>query len=123
NRATSQEWFELQQPQYAYKTDFESKKIIYPDIGKSCRFVIDEGRHYSVNTTYFIPRDDWFLLAVLNSNLSYEYLKSSCTILGDADKGGRLRFFGEYMETLPIPDVNRDERAPVADLAQEAQEI
>ncbi|MCS4194348.1 type I restriction-modification system DNA methylase subunit [Salinibacter ruber] len=123
NRATSQEWFELQQPQYAYKTDFEGKKIIYPDIGKSCRFVMDEESHYSVNTTYFIPRNDWFLLAVLNSSLSYEYLKSSCTILGDADKGGRLRFFGEYMETLPVPDANRDERAAVARLAQEVQEM
>lgn len=121
HRATKQEWFELQQPQMAYRDFFAAPKIVYPDFGKELRFAMDLKGHYGLNTSYFIAREDWYLLAVLNSSSSFQYLKGTCQLLGDEDEGGRLRFFGQYLETLPIPAANDADRATVGSLAEQAQ--
>ena len=98
-------WYEIQDTT-AYYTEFERPKIIYPDIGMSCRFYFDESGLFSTNTTYFIPTSDLYLLALLNSPLTFYYLKHICMVLGDADKRGRLRFIYQYMQDLPIRCVN-----------------
>ncbi len=123
HRATSQEWYELQQPQRHYVPQFETTKILYPDFGKELRFVMDSSGSYCLNTSYFIPREDWYLLGVLNSSSVHQYLKGTCQLLGDEDDGGRLRFFGQYLETLPIPDASAADRKAVGDLAQKAQAL
>ena len=98
-------WYEIQDTT-AYYTGFEKPKIIYPDIGMSCRFCFDESELFLTNTAYFIPTSDLYLLALLNSDLTFYYLKHICMILGDADKGGRLRFIYQYMQDLPIRRIN-----------------
>jgi hypothetical protein len=70
-RATRQQWYELQQPQYAYKEFFESPKIVFPDIATTPRFVLDEEGHFGSNSIYFIPKRDLYLLGLLNSKLGY----------------------------------------------------
>ena len=98
-------WYEIQDTT-AYYTEFESPKIIYPDIGMSCRFCFDQSGLFLTNTTYLIPTSDLYLLALLNSDLTFYYLKHICMILGDAGKGGRLRFIYQYMQDLPIRSIN-----------------
>ncbi len=100
-RATSQAWYELQQPQFAYKEYFESPKIIYPDISIAPRFALDENKYYGSNTIYFIPKYDLFLLGLLNSKLGYFYFRTVCAGL-EGKKEIYLRFFGQYMEGFPI---------------------
>jgi methylase of polypeptide subunit release factors len=121
HRATEQEWYELQQPQMAYRNFFAAPKIVYPDFGKELRFAMDREGHYGLNTSYFIAREDWYLLAVLNSAAVFQYLKGTCQLLGDEDDGGRLRFFGQYLDTLPIPDAPAAARNEVGRMAQEVQ--
>lgn len=54
---------------------------------------------YCVNTAYFIPKDDKFLLALLNSSaVLYFYINLSTAI-----RGGYLRFFKQYVEQIPVP--------------------
>jgi hypothetical protein len=101
NRATSQEWFELQQPQYAYKSYLDSPKIIFPDIATTPRFALDENGFYGSNTIYFIPRRDLYLLGLLNSNLAYFYFRSVCAGL-EGKNDIYLRFFGQYLEGFPV---------------------
>lgn len=43
------------------------------------------------------------LLGILNSKLVWFFLKSLCSVLGDADKGGRLLQQKIYIEEIPIP--------------------
>ena len=38
--------------------------------------------------------------------MTFYYLKHICAALGEADKRGRLRFFSQYMEELPIRRIN-----------------
>ncbi len=60
------------------------------------------------------------MLAVLNSAPAFDYLKGTCSVLGDELKGGRLEFRAIYMKTLPIPDASAGDRASLAKLAKNA---
>ncbi len=97
-------WWELRS--CTYYDEFETPKIVYPDLGMGCRFCFDESGLFSTNTTYFLPTSDLYLLALLNSRMTFYYLKHICAVLGEADKRGRLRFFSQYMEELPIRHIN-----------------
>jgi hypothetical protein len=100
-RATRQEWYELQQPQYAYAELLDGPKIVFPDIAKSPRFALDEGGHYGANTVYFIPGRDLYLLGLLNSRLGHFYFKATCAGL-EGKTETYLRFFGQYLEGFPV---------------------
>jgi hypothetical protein len=82
---------------------------------------MDYSGSYGLNTSYFIGQENWYLLGVLNSSSVFQYLKGTCQLLGDEDDGGRLRFFGQYLETLPIPNASDADREIVGNLAQQAQ--
>lgn len=124
HRAANQKWYELQQPQKRYEPMFNRPKIVYPDIGKECRFFLDtEGGYYVEATAFVIDDSDFYLLGVLNSKVVFSYLQELCAVLGDKDKGGRLRFKTQYIEKLPIPDASTEEREIVGNLAKEAQNL
>ncbi len=112
-----QHWWELRPCTY-YEV-FSKPKIIYPDIAKEIRFVIDQQGYFSSNTTYFIPRADWYLLGVLNSKSVEGYFREISAEI----RGGYMRFFGQYLETLPIPDAPGTERKSIAQLAQQTQTL
>ena len=112
-RATRQEWYELQQPQYAYKKLFESPKIVFPDIATAPRFVLDENGHYGSNTIYFIPKRDLYLLGLLNSKLGFFYFQIVCAGLEGTGET-YLRFFGQYLEGFPVRIINFSDPAEKA---------
>ena len=89
-----------------YYADFEKPKIIYPDISKDRRLTFDPDGLYLANTAYFIPTDDLYLLTLLNSRLIFTYYKQISTTLGDANKGGRMRWFTQDVLRLPIRRIN-----------------
>lgn len=122
-RATQQAWYELQQPQAAYTRLFDKPKIMYPEIGKHSRFVMDAHGYFCNNKVFALSGADWYLLGVLNSASAFDYLKGTCSVLGDEMKGGRLEFRTIYMEKLPIPDAPTNERETVARLARNAQSL
>ena len=93
-------WWELRACDYY--SEFEKPKIIYPDIAKESRAAFDTTGLYFNNTIYFIPINDLYLLALLNSKLIFTYFKRIAAVLGDADKGGRLRWFRQDVMKLPI---------------------
>jgi len=105
NRATKQEWYELQQPQYGYKSQLDSPKIVFPDIAKGPRFYLDLNGHYCSNTVYFIPGQDLFLLGLLNSKVGFFYFKNKCAGL-EGKNEIYLRFFGQYLKDFPVRTIN-----------------
>ena len=83
----------------------ESPKIIFPDISTITRFALDLDGHFSSNTTYFIPKNDLYLLGLLNSKLGFFYFSLTCA--GLEGKGEiYLRFFGQYLEGFPIRTID-----------------
>ena len=115
------QWWELRA--CAYYDAFERPKIVYPDIGKRPRFYLDMANYFIEATAFVIPIHDWYLLGVLNSFACFEYVKSLASILGDENKGGRIRFKTLYMRNLPIPDASSKDRAALAALAQQTQTL
>ncbi len=97
-------WWELRPCDYY--DYFEGPKIVYPEIAMESRFAFDNTGAYPIKTIFTIPLEDKFLLAVLNSKLSFEYLKNTCSVLGDIEKRGRLLLQLIYLEKLPIPRIS-----------------
>ena len=96
-------WWELRPCDYYHL--IESPKIVYPDIAMESRFALDENEgFYPTNTIYFIANNDKYLLAILNSRLTFFFMQQTGAVLGDADEGGRVRFFTQYVERIPIID-------------------
>jgi hypothetical protein len=118
SRATHQEWYELQQPQMRYTASFNKPKIMYPIICKEPRFTLDTEGTFTNDKVFVIPVNDLYLLGVLNSNVVWEYLKAICSVLGDADNGGRLELRAIYMSRLPIPNASDADRTTIAALAR-----
>jgi hypothetical protein len=109
-RATKQEWYELQQPQLAYKELLEQPKIVFPDIATECRFTLDRARHFGANTVYFLPTDDLILLGILNSRVAQFYFTQTCA--GLEGRGQTyLRFFGQYLEGFPVRTLDQTARS------------
>jgi len=110
-RATDQAWYELQQPQEAYKEEFKQPKIINPDLAEKARFHLDHDGIFPTNKIYSLPADDAYLLAVLNSQLSNFYLESTSAQY----RGDYLQLLGQYVEDIPIREITLttgdDERA------------
>jgi len=105
-------WWELRACEYY--SEFKKPKIIYPDIAKESRIAFDTAGLYLTNTVYFIPSDDKYLLGILNSGLIFNYYKHVASVLGDANKGGRLRWFRQDVLKLPIRAIDFDNPADVA---------
>jgi len=81
-------------------------KIIFPDIAMGPRFSLDDKGYYSSNTTYFIPKNDLYLLALLNSHLGCFYFAQTCAAL-EGKNDVYLRFFGQYLEGFPVKIINQ----------------
>jgi methylase of polypeptide subunit release factors len=97
-------WWELRA--CSYYDEFEKNKIVYPEIAREPRFAYDTNKYYQNKTTFLIPTKDLYLLGVLNSKLAWTFLKRTCTVLGDADKGGRLMLQWIYVKQLPIKKID-----------------
>ncbi|MEN6575276.1 MAG: N-6 DNA methylase [Phycisphaerales bacterium] len=112
-RATKQQWYELQQPQFNFAKLMDGPKIIFPDIATTPRFAFDDSGCYGTNTAYFIPLNDMFLLGLLNSSVAKFYFTKTCAGL-EGKRETYLRFFGQYMEGFPVRIVNLSDRCEKA---------
>jgi type I restriction-modification system DNA methylase subunit len=109
----SYQWYELQDS-VDYFQEFAKPKIIFPDIAKESRMTFDSTGLYVGNTGYIIPKNDLYLLGVLNSKLIFSYYKRIATVIGDPDKGGRLRWFSQDVVKIPIRTINPNDPADIA---------
>ena len=104
-------WWELRACDYYDK--FEQPKIIFPDIAPTPRFTLDTHGYFGINTIYFIPGDNLYLLGLLNSSLGQLYFTEVCAGL-ESSGFNYLRFFGQYLEGFPIRTVDPSDRADKA---------
>ena len=116
-KAGSYKWYEIQD-EVAYYAVFDRPKIIFPDITKESRFTFDVNGKYLSNTSYCIPGKDLYLLGILNSSSVWDFCKEKCSVIGDADKNGRLRLIRQSVETIPIPQASEIERKAISKLVQ-----
>ena len=94
----------------AYLEEFEKEKIVWAEMTDSPCFIYDNKGMYINQTCYFIPRNDKYLCAVLNSRLIYFYMKQIASGLGN----GALRWIKQFIENLPIPQITESNK-PLCD--------
>ncbi|MGA2698239.1 MAG: TaqI-like C-terminal specificity domain-containing protein [Methanoregula sp.] len=70
------EWYALQRYGSFFYTEFDKPKIIYPNICQRPEFTFDESKYYTNQKCFFIPRDDKYLLGILNSKLNHFLFKT-----------------------------------------------
>jgi len=102
-------WWELRA--CGYYSEFKKPKIVWPEIAKESRFAWDDNSYYCNKTCFIIPSEDFYLLGILNSRLVWEFLLTTCPVLGDPDKRGRLTQQAVYVEQIPIRNINFSDRA------------
>ena len=94
----------------AYWNEFESRKIVFPDIALSPQFAIDANGHVLANTSYMIPDADLVVLATLNSAVcAWFYSQISPQI-----QNGYFRFIAQYVSQIPIPPTGDKQRAAIS---------
>lgn len=93
-------WWDLRS--CSYYDVFENPKILYPDIALEPRFSMDLEKFIPNATLFCIPKEDYFLLGLLNSKLAWFYMSTICPVLGDVNKRGRLRLKTVYLKDIPI---------------------
>ncbi len=100
-------WWELRA--CAYWDLIESPKIVYQDITWRPQFCLDTAGMLSNNTTYFLPKGDRWLAAVLNSPAAW-WMAWRTAVHG---KDEALRFFKVFVEQFPIPNPTERMRSGV----------
>ena len=120
-KAGNYQWYEIQDTIDFYE-ELSKNKIIYPEMAMTPRFAYDSHGFFINNKGFFIPTNDLYLLALLNSNLIWFVLKKMCSALGDQDAGGRLELRSTYLVNLPIMKIH-DVTSPIIrkDLIEEGQ--
>ena len=94
-------WHEIQDD-VAYFEVFDRPKLIFPDICKTPRFMLDTAGHYLANTAYCLGTDDRYLLGVLNSRLFWFAISHISIPFGVRAGEYRYRLIYQYMEQVPI---------------------
>jgi hypothetical protein len=89
-------WWELRS--CAYWNEFERPKIVYQEIQFHPSYAFDRAGMFGNNKTFFVPCEDLYLLAVLNSPLMWWYNWRYLPHMKDE----ALSPVGFLMETLPI---------------------
>lgn len=109
-------WWELRHCDYY--TDFEKPKVMWPVIAVSNKFTFVEAGYYSNDKTFFIPTDDLYLLAILNSSTAFLFFRSELSAL----RGGFFEYRAQTLIFTPIRRVNfttsHQERAYYLDKAK-----
>ena len=101
-------WWELRS--CAYWGDFDSPKIMYPEITWRPEWVLDTSGMLCNNTAYILPSDDPWIAAVVNSPVSWWYAWRNA-IHG---KDEALRFIKEFVQDFPVPTPTRGQRDAAA---------
>ncbi|MBV9691904.1 MAG: N-6 DNA methylase [Ktedonobacteraceae bacterium] len=93
-------WWELRACDYY--AEFEQPKIIFPNICRQPEFTYDVSGYYSNQKTYIIPKQDKYLLTVLNSHVTHFIFHVSMPML----RGGFFEPGYVFMKNIPIRRIN-----------------
>ena len=99
------QWYEIQDTTDYWK-EFDKPKIMYPEITWRAQWSLDDQGTLASNTVYFLPTDDLWILAVINSPISWWYAWRTAV----HGKDEALRFIGVFVADFPIPKLGQAER-------------
>ena len=113
-RATVQEWWELQQAQLAYQPKFAGPKVIWPQFIDQPEFCLEKEGMFPINKCYLFSSDDEALVALLNSKAIWFCFVSASVV----KRGGFREATAQHIGPLPWPDLSKGQRAQLVKLSE-----
>lgn len=95
-------WWELRN--CTYYDLFAKPKIIFPNLQHTNKFAYDDKGTYINAPAVFLPTDSKALLGILNSKLTWFFLKSICVVRS----GGYIEVKPQYFEQIPIAPISEE---------------
>ncbi|MEA5512343.1 TaqI-like C-terminal specificity domain-containing protein [Crocosphaera sp. UHCC 0190] len=117
-KAGNYQWYEIQD-NIAYYNEFETFKIIYPDIANNCNFSLDLNQLFPDCTLFMIPNGSLSLLAILNSKVIHSFFPQICPKI----RGDFMRFKSIYVSQIPIPKATEKQEKSVTEIVNKILEI
>ncbi len=90
-------WWELRPCDYY--DQFESEKIVYPEISDGPRFSLDFNGRYTNNKCFIIPKSDFHLVGILNSAVGEFWAENKLSSV----RGGYLEYRTVHLSEYPVP--------------------
>ena len=91
----------------AYYSEFDKEKIVWQEMAKEGKFLIDRNKFYSLDTTRLLTgKSLTYLLGILNSGLFLFAFKNYYAGGHLGSKG--IRFKSEFMKNFPIPPITEE---------------
>ena len=109
------EWYALQRYGSSSWKKFELPKIIWGNLATEASFAYDEQGYYINNPACFIPTNEKWLLALLNSSTVTFFLKNKAI----ERQGGFFEQKPVYVRQIPIPNVTHDLRTALTDKVEQ----
>ena len=98
-------WYALSRYGSKYVDDFEKSKIIYLVFQVNPAFTMNKNNAYCNNATFIFPKEDYFLLGILNSKLGWFLISNICTKI----QGGYQLIY-DYFKKIPIKLYSDDKK-------------
>jgi len=96
-------WWELRACDY-YQ-EFERPKIMYQVMQVKPCFIYDDIGQYCNNSIWIIPRDDKFLVGILNSKMGWWLISNYCTAIQNG-----YQLIWKYFGQIPIPKETKNQK-------------
>lgn len=108
------EWYALQRAAATYSEEFEKEKIVWLSISDKPAFALDTNKMYVTAPAYIMTSHcNKYLLTMLNSKAMEWYLDKVSSSTGQ----GTNQWSKIFVEKLPIPELNANQRKPFEILA------
>ena len=105
----SYKWYEVQDA-IDYYQEFDQPKIIYLKFQVKPAFAFDKDGFYPNSAVWIIPKNDLFLLGILNSKLGWFLISNFCTQI---QNGYQLIY--KYLQKIPIHTIDSNNPSQKAD--------
>lgn len=110
------EWYALQRWGADYWEEWNTPKIILGRFMNVPLYAFDDGNHFHNNALSFIAGAERSLVALLNSSVSWWFLKTTCTDL----QNGYIQAHNSNQVVIPIPEANTEGKSRLSQLAEAA---
>jgi hypothetical protein len=111
--AGNHKWWCLERPRPERVKYFEQPKIVYQKFQVVSAFTLGKPGEYLTDSTFMIPGNDLYLLAVLNSKPLWDEIRRTCALL----QGG-YQLIWENFRNVDIPAASASDRSAIGALAQ-----
>ena len=108
-------------PDLIWEIPVDHPKIIYSNLAREMRAVLDRQSYLTNQKCYIIPDGDTYLLALLNAKLLDIWFRLSMPCLDDPFGGGDMEFNHVAMQHAPIAPARPNIKKRLSRLANEIQ--